>query len=457
MSSGDAERYAGMTRAIAAWLPQARWYGSRMAAELTVADACAADGVTLALLDARPAPDRQPVRYVVPVTSDTGVDAACTPACVQWLVDVMTTGRVVPGMQGSFVGHPMGDGAVYRAAPIAVSPLGADASNTSCLVQTAAAGYVVKLLRRCREGVQPEVEVGEFFARQSPFAATPRLRGWLEYRPAAGGPTTDLATIHDHLPGCESAWDVLGRLLAEQGLDGPHHDRITGIVAAIGHVTADMHAALAARSDVPAFAPVAVTPADRAAAATDLVTHATNVLSLAASTGSLPASIAAGVRRVVDAHEALCDRLRGVADVLPARLIRVHGDFHLGQVLVAAADDRVFVIEFEGEPGRPLEARRAFAPAAKDVAGMCRSFDYLARHVRLPNPDAVAATLGRCFRAAYGSGAAGHAWWPADAATADRLVEILALDKAVYELAYELRHRPDWVAIPLAGIEACLC
>lgn len=456
MSSGDAERRARLTRAVAAWLPQARWYGGRAAAELTVADACAADGVTLALIDARPAPGGEPVRYVVPVTSDTGGDAACTPACVGWLMDVIATGRVVSGRQGSFVGHPVDGPASSPPAPLAVTPLGADASNTSCLVRTAAAGHVVKLLRRCRAGVQPEVEVGEFFARQSPFAATPRLRGWLEYRPAAGGPTTALATIHDHLPSCESAWDVLGRLLAERGLDGPHHDRILAIVAAIGRVTAAMHTALAARSDVPGFAPVAVRPADRVAAATDLVAHAMSVFSLAASTGPLPASIAAGVRRVVDARAAVCDRLRGVADVLPTRLIRVHGDFHLGQVLVAAADDRVFVIDFEGEPGRTLEERRAFAPAAKDVAGMCRSFDYLARHARLPNPDAVAATLRRCFGAAYVSKAAGQAWWPADAATADRLVAILALDKAVYELAYELRHRPDWVPIPLAGIEASL-
>lgn len=456
MSVGDAAWRDGLARAIAAWLPQARWYGGDKAADVHLADACDADGVTFALVDARPAAGGRPTRYVLPVTSDTGSDAACTAACGRWLVDVITNGRAVPGSHGTFVGHALGGGAAAPAAAIAVSPLGADASNTSCLVQTTAARHVVKLLRRCREGVQPEVEIGEFFARHAAFAATPRLLGWLEYRPAGGGPTTALATVHEHLPDCDSAWDVLGRLLADGGLDGPHRDRIMAIVAAIGRVTAEMHATLAARTDLPAFAPVEVTPAIRATAATDLVAHATSVLSLAASTGPLPASIADRVRRVVAAREAICDRLRRVADVLPGRLIRVHGDFHLGQVLVAAADDRVFVIDFEGEPGRTLEARRAFAPAAKDVAGMCRSFDYLTWHAGLPQPDATAAALGQCFRAAYASAAAGHAWWPADAATADRLVPILSLDKAVYELAYELAHRPDWVAIPLAGIEAVL-
>jgi maltose alpha-D-glucosyltransferase/alpha-amylase len=217
-----------------------------------------------------------------------------------------------------------------------------------------------------------------------------------------------------------------------------------------------MHVALAARPDVPAFAPRDVTTADHAAATADLVAHATEVLAVAAAATALPAGVADRVRRVVAAREAIGTRLRGIADVLPPKLIRVHGDFHLGQVLVAAADDRVFVIDFEGEPGRTLDARRAFAPAAKDVAGMCRSFDYLARHAGVPHPRPVAEALAAHYRAAYVTVAAGHPWWPAEAATADRLVAILALDKAVYELAYELRYRPDWVTIPLAGIEAAL-
>ena len=455
MTSDDAKDGADLPQAIASWLPQARWCGGAPAAELALADVCHADGVALALIDAPPRAVGAAVRYVVPVTADTGADAACSPAFARWLCDVVTAGRTVPGRQGTFVGHPAGGPAPLPTAPEAVVPLGADASNTSCLVRAGADACVIKVLRRCRAGIQPEVEIGTFFADQSPFAATPRLRGWLEYRPAGGGPATALATVHDHLPGCESAWDVLGRLLADRGLDGPHHGRIFGIVAAIGHATAAMHRALAARPDLPAFAPRIATPDDGAAAAAALVAHATEVLTLAAAT-PLPAGVAARVRRVVAAHEAINTQLRGIADVMPLQLIRVHGDFHLGQVLVAAADDRVFVIDFEGEPGRTLEERRAFAPAAKDVAGMCRSFDYLARHAGVPHPAATAAALARHYRAAYAAVAGGHAWWPADAATADRLLAILALDKAVYELAYELRHRPDWAEIPLAGIEAAL-
>jgi maltose alpha-D-glucosyltransferase/alpha-amylase len=455
MTSGDAKDSADMLPAIASWLPQARWCGGAPAAELVLADVCPADGVALALIDAPPPAGGAAVRYVVPVTADTGADAACSPAFARWLCDVVTAGRTVPGRQGTFVGHPAGGQAPPPTAPEAVVPLGADASNTSCLVRAGADACVVKVLRRYRAGIQPEVEIGTFFADHSPFAATPRLRGWLEYRPVGGGPTTALATIHDHLPGCESAWDVLGRLLADRGLDGPHRDRIAAIVTAIGHATAQMHRALAARPDLPAFAPRIATPADGVAAAAALVAHASEVLTLAAAM-PLPADVAARVRPVVAAREAICTQLRGIADVMPPQLIRVHGDFHLGQVLVAAADDCVFVIDFEGEPGRTLEERRAFAPAAKDVAGMCRSFDYLARHAGVPHPAATAAALARHYRAAYTAVAGGHAWWPADAATADRLLAILALDKAVYELAYELRHRPDWVEIPLAGIEAAI-
>ena len=356
-----------------------------------------------------------------------------------------------------FVGHAVGRLPPPPAA-IAAEPLGVDASNTSCVVHAGDAAFVVKVLRQVRPGIQPEVEIGEFFALGTAFSGTPRLRGWLEYRPAGGGPSAALVTLHDHLPGCESAWDVLHGLLADGGLAGRHGDRILALAAAIGRLTADMHAALAARPDVPGFATPAVTPESGAAVATALTDHAADVFAFAtARRDSLPNPSATRIERLLAHRDAVSERLRTVAALLPERLIRVHGDYHLGQVLVAAGDDRPFVIDFEGEPGRSIEERRAPAAAAKDVAGMCRSFDYLARHAAVAKPGPVVAALSRAFLDAYvAATAAGRPYWPADPATADRLVAVFALDKALYELAYELAFRPDWVHIPLAGIEAAI-
>ena len=156
-------------------------------------------------------------------------------------------------------------------------------------------------------------------------------------------------------------------------------------------------------------------------------------------------------------RDAIIARLEAIADLETSALaIRVHGDYHLGQVLVAGDDEEVFVIDFEGEPGRTLEERRAKTSVFKDVAGMCRSFDYLLRHVARTTGAAYRADdlrqLEECYLDAYRSIAAGQPWWPADPHTADRLLSIYKLDKAVYELAYELQNRPDWVEVPLAAI-----
>jgi maltose alpha-D-glucosyltransferase/alpha-amylase len=143
----------------------------------------------------------------------------------------------------------------------------------------------------------------------------------------------------------------------------------------------------------------------------------------------------------------------------------VHGDYHLGQVLVVAHDtqqlaadhSRVLVIDFEGEPGRSLADRRSKTAAAKDVAGMCRSFDYLLRHVAKSTGRPYAAAdlehLETCYLDAYRAVAVGQPWWPADRATADTLLAVFKLDKAIYELAYELNNRPDWIDVPLAAVE----
>jgi len=143
--------------------------------------------------------------------------------------------------------------------------------------------------------------------------------------------------------------------------------------------------------------------------------------------------------------------------------IRHHGDFHLGQMLIAKDD--IFIIDFEGEPRRSLDERRRKAPAARDVAGLIRSIDYsttaaLERALKVA-PDEhgkLGAALNNwrdratgTFLGAYGETIGQNRLWPADPATAGGLLNFFLLEKAIYEIEYELAHRPDWLRVPLTG------
>jgi maltose alpha-D-glucosyltransferase/alpha-amylase len=355
--------------------------------------------------------------------------------------------------------------------PITVSPIGGDASNTSIVVRSGSTGWIIKLFRRCRAGIQPEVEIGEFLATASPWQDTPRLCGWLEYVPAddqLAASSTAIATVHEFAPGYTTGWDrLVGLLTAGDGLAGHSGDEVLAIVADLGRATARMHRAFSARPDIPAFAPESATPVGRQAAALRMSEHAQGVFALIESRlPQVEPTMAGRLAAVLDARSRLVsrfDRLPGIA--LAATNIRVHGDYHLGQVLVAehesnllvAEQGGVLVIDFEGEPGRTLAERREKTATAKDVAGMCRSFDYLLRHVAKssarPYAAADLARLEACYLGAYREGAAGQPWWPTDPAAADALLAVFKLDKAIYELAYELNNRPDWIDVPLAAIE----
>jgi maltose alpha-D-glucosyltransferase/alpha-amylase len=223
-------------------------------------------------------------------------------------------------------------------------------------------------------------------------------------------------------------------------------------------MTAEMHQALGRRTDLPAFAPTRPTAADAQAEANRMAEQATAVFGRATShLDTLPTAVAADLCAVLSRQDAIVASLRRCAALeSDAMLIRVHGDYHLGQVLIREPGPEQLVIDFEGEPGRSLEDRRRKTSVCKDVAGMCRSFDYLLRHAArsgsTPYREADLTLLEATFLDAYRAVARGHAWWPADAATADRLLEVYKLDKAVYELAYELAHRPDWVEVPIAAL-----
>jgi len=474
---------------LAASLPATRWFAEKSATieGVTLTDRVALPGdaaIDLVMADVSVQGSQEPRGYVVAI-SPQGDDAAGMPAFGCWLLDMVLSGGALSAGRGAFVGHPAGGveraSSVIPSAAVTVSQIGGDASNTSLRVQSGSTGWIIKLLRRRRPGIQPEVELGEFFAAASPWQETPRLCGWLEYATnddRMGGGSTAIATVHEFAPGHTTGWDRLVELLTGGGgLAGHSGEEVLTIVAAFGQTTGRMHRALAARPDLPAFAVEPMESAGRRAAATRMREHAAGVcVALQSRLPQLEPSIARRLTAVLAARSSLLNRFDELATLdLPIVNIRVHGDYHLGQVLVPERESRLrlperesrlrlpdrdikpLVIDFEGEPGRTLAERRAKTSAAKDVAGMCRSFDYLLRHVAKSTDRPYAAAdlerLEACFFDAYREVAVGQAWWPADDNAASLLISVFKLDKAIYELAYELNNRRDWIDVPLSAIE----
>jgi maltose alpha-D-glucosyltransferase/alpha-amylase len=456
---------AALAARIAGTLPGARWFAGKggPVGRITIHDRLpipGAGGFAVVLAEVHGPEGDGGDRYVLPVDA-AGADAAAAPECVAWLLDTMLFAREAAGRAGRFTGHAVAEvasaavglsaatAATAARQDLAVAPIGGDASNTSFVVTSGGRSLLVKLVRRCRPGLHPEVEVGMFFARDSPWDDTPGLRGWLDHDGRM------IATAHDFLPGCISAWDRLCGLLGDPAAGAG----IEKLVATLGQTTGRMHAALAARPDLPAFAAEVPSASSRSSMAGRLEAHAKEVFGRIGS-AAVPPQLANRLAALARARPLLIGRLGRAAALAPKSAdIRVHGDYHLGQVLVDGKD-RAFVIDFEGEPSRSLDERRAKTRAAKDVAGMCRSFDYALRHVARstsrPYQADELAPLEAVFLQAYESVATGQPWWPADRAEALALIEVFKLDKALYELAYELDNRPDWAEVPLAALELSL-
>ncbi len=232
-----------------------------------------------------------------------------------------------------------------------------------------------------------------------------------------------------------------------------------------GRRVAEMHVALGSRDDDPAFAPERATQADIEQWIADLAARAARVFD----------ALKQRREAAKDYERVLIDQMLAHAPTLQSRLgallpdpaqilkIRHHGDFHLGQMLIAKDD--IFIIDFEGEPRRTLEQRRRKAPAARDVAGLIRSIDYsttaaLERALKVTSDDQgkLAAALNTWRDRATGTFLGGYRetmgqtrHWPADLAAAGGLLNFFLLEKAIYEIEYELAHRPDWLRVPLTG------
>jgi maltose alpha-D-glucosyltransferase/alpha-amylase len=242
--------------------------------------------------------------------------------------------------------------------------------------------------------------------------------------------------------------------------------------ATLGRRTAELHLALAADRD-PAFVPEPFDDAALRRLRDEMQAHAADVMDLLESRlDSLSEPARAAAQAVLAARRSLHDRLdlvaRGATPERAGARIRVHGDYHLGQVLRTEED--FVILDFEGEPARTLEQRRAKRSPLRDVAGMIRSFSYAA-HAALfasamntpgdyallePWADTWQHWVSEAFRSGYRAAAAGSPILPDDDETFETCLSAFIVEKALYELGYELNNRQDWVQVPLAGLRKLL-
>lgn len=232
-----------------------------------------------------------------------------------------------------------------------------------------------------------------------------------------------------------------------------------------GKRVAEMHIALASHPEVPDFAPEPITlDASRDWAETVAASADRMLDELRRRRDTLKEGDRTLVDELLAARDVLMSRIHGLLGDDGGLNIRHHGDFHLGQMLIVKDD--IYIIDFEGEPRRTLDERRAKAPAARDVAGLIRSIDYsttaaLERALKAASDEpgrlTEALDLWRiratgAFLDAYRQTMGDSPVWPADIAAADRVLDFFLIEKALYEIDYEIAHRPDWVHVPLVGI-----
>ncbi|OYW20842.1 MAG: hypothetical protein B7Z55_06705, partial [Planctomycetales bacterium 12-60-4] len=356
---------------------------------------------------------------------------------------------------------------------------------------------LMKLFRRVAAGFNPEVEIGEFLTHVTPAAPVPALLGWLDYRLADGTEFT-AGVLQAFVPNDGDAWGYtlqsLGRF-CERVRDVSPHSAMSSTVShlveaarlpvtaeaaqslddygpsaeVLGRRTGELHVALASRTEAPGFAPARYAAGEQRALYESMLDLAQRSFDLLKSQQpSLPAGLQQSAASVLSARQTILARFDPLLHrTMSSQQIRVHGDYHLGQVLFTGSD--FVIIDFEGEPDRPVAERRVLRTPLRDVAGMLRSFHYACHADVMGLIPGVPAGAGEgveqrrqwldawhfwtasAFLRGYLAATAGQPWLPDD----DEfrwLLEVSLLEKLVYELSYELNSRPDWTGIPLAAL-----
>lgn len=338
--------------------------------------------------------------------------------------------------------------------PPAIRAVGHEQSNTSVRVDQE---YVFKLIRRLQPGEHPQLEVGRFLAGAG-FHWVPPLHGSLIYRAPDGGDYA-VGVLEGWVENAGDGWRYVVTSLDRALREGANLASLATSLGTLGAITAELHVALASGHE-DAFVPEAVTQDDVQQWRDSVRAHAARLLHIiAADHTRWPPPASALGRAVIEQRDQLAPRVEALAvscDPHAVRKIRIHGDYHLGQTLKTAGG--FTVIDFEGEPAKPLAERRRKHCALKDVAGLLRSLDYAEATVAASQP--VPADTGQVLRTAFLDGYYADprlaAFLPRAREAGADLLSLFELEKTLYEIEYELNNRPDWLHIPLGAVRRYL-
>jgi maltose alpha-D-glucosyltransferase/alpha-amylase len=376
--------------------------------------------------------------------------------------------------------------------PLEPAVMKAEQSNTSVVYGGL---FILKLFRRVDEGLNPDLEIGRFLTEKTAFTHTPPVVGAIEYKRKKGEILT-LAILQSFVSNIGDAWsytlDSLShyfeRALAHADVPIPtvENKPLLSLLAEdapmlareligsylesarlLGQRTGELHNALASVADDPDFAPEPFTTLYQRSVYQSVQSQSAQVFQLLRDRlKKLPEGARQEAQQVLDLEGEIRRRYRAILQRrINTMRIRVHGDYHLGQALYTGRD--FVIIDFEGEPARPLTERRIKRSPIRDVAGMLRSFHYasyaaLYGQVSGIRPEDFTALepwarfwwtwVSAAFLKSYLAVVKEAPFLPNDPTDLQILIDIYLLEKAIYELGYELNSRPDWVKVPLQGI-----
>ncbi|WP_322104630.1 maltose alpha-D-glucosyltransferase [Paraburkholderia sp. J41] len=499
---------------LPSWLSRRRWFASkdkplrsvRLAALTTITGA----GFAFTEIEAELA-DGTSERYVLPIAITWGTDTT-TPLHIQLALSRVRRGRTIGYLTDAFAlpwfaygvlrklheraAVPTVQGSTIRFEPTArldeldlgetpeVRWLAAEQSNSSLVIAEA---LVLKIVRRLMAGVHPEAEMSRYLTKLG-YANTAPLYGEVVRVDPEGVPHT-LIIVQGFIDNQGNAWDwaldflrrtvdELALAVSEEGssTDHAHEEEViqgySTVIGGIGKRLGELHAALASPTDDDAFAPEPANENDVRAWIADAKKMLNEALDIVAQhTGddkhTLDDDARDLARSLIDRREAL---LQKVDDMVPldakASRIRIHGDFHLGQVLLSQGD--AYLIDFEGEPARPLDYRRAKTSPLRDVAGLLRSLSYAGAAAQSTTENAPMQTADRkrtllerfrgqaaeTFLSQYRAAIAEAPVTLVGASHEQALLDLFLIEKAAYEIRYEAANRPTWLALPVRGLAA---